>query len=267
MATRPKVHRAESSRSIAMIAQRRAETDDRTRDLLPDSPDSDPREVLDYLRHHTGAGIPHWVLQADVCDALTLNNWLWWEDRRRELYWLRAGTERGLYLTQLGALVGVGKQGVRDRIDRLDALLRYDRPDEKLTRQARSQRRETGEPETQEEEWLKTHRAELVDIGVALVEQADLYQLSDTDREWLDELAVDARDGNLTPATMIILGLAVGELRTARPVLALTSERPFKVHTLLARADALRTRFAELGAKGRTVDREPARSTRRGLPR
>ena len=77
-----------------MIASRRAKVDDQNRDKLPDSPRSDPREVLDYLQRYSGRDIPRWVLQADVCDALTLNNWLWWEDRRRELQALAPPTPR-----------------------------------------------------------------------------------------------------------------------------------------------------------------------------
>jgi hypothetical protein len=50
MGTRPMVHRTEVALAIVMIARRRAKVDDRHRDLLPDSEDSDPREVLDYLR-------------------------------------------------------------------------------------------------------------------------------------------------------------------------------------------------------------------------
>jgi hypothetical protein len=37
--------------------------------------------VLQYLRKFSGNDTPRWVMQADVCDALNLNNWLWWEDR------------------------------------------------------------------------------------------------------------------------------------------------------------------------------------------
>ena len=65
--------------------------------------------MLDYLRKFSGPDIPRWVLQAEVSDALTLNNWLWWEDRRRELFFLKAGRARGVFLSQLGAQVGVGK--------------------------------------------------------------------------------------------------------------------------------------------------------------
>ncbi|ORB76486.1 hypothetical protein BST46_29835, partial [Mycobacterium timonense] len=121
MGVRPKVHRAELAAAISRISRRRAKVDDVHRDRLPDAPDSDPREVLRYLRRFSGQDIPRWVLQADVCDALTLNNWLWWEDRRTELHFLKAGRGLNLFLSQLGAQLGVSKQGVLDRIDRLEA--------------------------------------------------------------------------------------------------------------------------------------------------
>jgi hypothetical protein len=232
-----------------MIAKRRAKVDDFNRDRLPDSADSDPREVLDYLRKFSGPDIPRWVLQADVCDALTLNNWLWWEDRRRELHFLKAGRDRGLFLTQLGAQVGVGKQGVLDRIDRLEALLRYDRPDEQITRAARRSDREARERRPAENAWLDARREELAAVISGLVGAADRFEIDDEDREWVDELAIEMREEDLTPSTMVILGLAVAELRTAPAVLALDSVRPSAVHGLLARAEGLRSRFAELGAK------------------
>jgi hypothetical protein len=263
MATRPKVHRSELERAIAMIAKRRAKVEDPDREMLPDAPHSDPREVLDYLRKFSGHHIPRWVLQSDVCDALTLNNWLWWEDRRRELHFLKAGRDRGLFLSQLGAQVGVGKQGVLDRIDRLEALLRYDRPDEKIIRCARRSEREARQRRPVEHSWLDAHRDELVAVIAGLVGQADRYEIDGEDREWLDQLAIDARDDDLTPATMVILGLAGAELRTAPAVLALDNTRPYAVHTLLARADGLRSRFAEVGTKnGRRTGEE---ATRTGL--
>lgn len=232
-----------------MIAKRRSKVGDPDRERLPDSPHADPREVLDYLRKYSGGDIPRWVLQADVCDALTLNNWLWWEDRRRELHFLQAGRDRGLFLAELGAQVGVGKQGVLDRIDRLEALLRYDRPDEKIIRCARRADREARERSPLQHAWLCAHREELVAVMTGLVGQADRYGIDGGDREWVDELALDAADDDLTPATMVILGLAAAELRTAPAVLALGTTRPCAVHTLLARADALRSQFAALGAK------------------
>lgn len=254
MGTRPKVHASEVSRAITMIASRRAKVDDRNRDRLPDSPRSDPREVLDYLQRFSGRDIPRWVLQADVCDALTLNNWLWWEDRRRELHFLKAGRDRGLFLSQLGAQVGTGKQGVLDRIDRLEALLRYDRPDEKLTRAARLAERQARDRRPTEEAWLSAHRDELRDLVSGLVREAARFELQDEEREWLDELAADGEADDFTPASMVILGLATAELRTAKAVLALDSSRPYAVHGLLGRAERLRSGFAELGVKeGRTT--------------
>jgi hypothetical protein len=246
VAIRPKVHRSELGRAIVRIARRREKVDDRHREKLPDSPESDPREVLDYLQRYSLPGIPRWVLQADVCDALTLNNWLWWEDRRRELHFLKAGRDRGLFLSQLGAQVGVGKQGVLDRIDRLEALLRYDRPDEKITRAARRTERERQQRLPVEQVWLAARRTDLRAVITGLVDQADRFDVEE--RDWVDELEIDGRDDDITPATMVILGLAAAELRTAPAVLGLDSTRPYAVHTLLARADDLRSQFAGLGS-------------------
>lgn len=232
-----------------MIAHRRTKVDDRHREKLPDAPDSDPREVLDYLCRYSGSDIPRWVLQADVSDALTLNNWLWWEDRRRELHFLKAGKDRGLFLSQIGAQVGVGKQGVQDRIDRLEAMLSFDRPDEKISRTARRSAREARQRHATETAWLATHREELLKVIDGIITQADRYELDGEERDWIDELAADGHEeGGLSPATMIILGLAAAELRTSGAVLALDGTRPYLVHTVLARAERLRGEFAAIAA-------------------
>jgi hypothetical protein len=241
------VHRSELGQAIVRIARRRAKVDDRYREKLPDSPDSDPREVLDYLQKYSGPGIPLWVLQADVCDALTLNNWLWWEDRRRELHFLKAGRDRGLFLAQLGAQVGVGKQGVVDRIDRLEALLRYDRPDEKISRASRRAACERRERLPDEQTWLSVRRDELAAVIADVVAQADRFGVQD--REWIEELEIDGHDDDFSASTMVILGLATAELRTAPTVLNLDSSRPYAVHTVLSRADQLRGQFAALGSR------------------
>lgn len=257
MATRPKVHRHEVGAAIVRIARRRAKVEDRYREKLPDSPESDPREVLDYLQKYSHREIPRWVLQADVCDALTLNNWLWWEDRRRELHFLKAGRDRGIFLSQLGSQVGVGKQGVLDRIDRLECLLRYDRPDEKIARDSRRAERERCERLPLEAAWLANNRDELRSVIAGLIEQAARFNIED--RDWIDELAIDERSG-FTPATMVILGLAGSELRTAPAVLGLDSTRPHAVHTLLARADQLRSHFGQVGSNA--VDERPPRQVK-----
>jgi len=79
VATRPKVHRCELGLAIVRIARRRAKVDDRDREKLPDTPESDPREVVDYLRQYSGATFRGGFCRRMCVDALTLNNWLWWE--------------------------------------------------------------------------------------------------------------------------------------------------------------------------------------------
>jgi hypothetical protein len=213
--------------------------------LLPEGEGADPREVLDYLRRYSGPDIPAWVLKADVSDALTLTNWLWWEDRQRELHFLKAGVARGLFLAQIGSQVGIGKQGVRDRIDRLEALLhRGGRPDEKILRRERRRARQVEEGTSPEAVWLERHRDELAGVMMDLVAEADRYGLDGDERDWLDELPVDADEGRFTRGTMVMIGLAATELRNSRPVLALPGERPHRVHEVLRRADSLRSVFA-----------------------
>jgi hypothetical protein len=143
--------------------------------------------------------------------------------------------------------VGIGKQGVLDRIDRLEALLNYDRPDEKISRAARRSERERRERMPTEEAWLRSRRDDLLEIITGLVEQASRHDVEE--REWIDELEIDGRDDDFNSATMVILGLATAELRTAPSILRLESTRPYTVHTLLARADDLRSEFAGLGSK------------------
>jgi hypothetical protein len=228
------------ARAIVMIARRRAKVDDRHGDLCP--------------IQRTPIRVKCWIicgnsfLQAEVSDALTLNNWLWWEDRRRELFFLKAGRARGMFLSQLGAQVGVGKQGLLDRVDRLEALLRFDRPDEKLSRAARQAARAADHRRLAETRWIDEHRAELSRVIEDLVHQADCYRIVDEDREWIDELRVDARDAALVPTTMVLLGLAAAELRTWKAVVALDGSRPHGVHAVLTDADKLGSAFAALGS-------------------
>ncbi len=244
-----------------MISKRRHKVDDPHRDRLPDSPDSDPREILDYLQKYSGVDIPLWVLQADVCDAFTLNNWLWWEDRRRELYFLKAGRDRGLFLSQIGAQIGIGKQGVIDRMDRLTALLRYSQPDEKLSRAMRRAEQAARVRRPLEASWWAAHHDILISVVAGLVTEADRYGLNDDEREWIDQVHIDVHDEVSPRAFIAELGLAVSELRTAPAVLALYPQtldeladrhdgghrqRPYRVHAVLAQADALRSEFAAL---------------------
>ena len=87
-----------------------------------------------------------------------------------------------------------------------------------------------------EEAWLAARRDDLRAVLTGLVDQADRFDVEE--RDWIDELEIDGCDDHVTPATMVILGLAVAELWTAPAVLGWEATRPSAVHTLLARADA-----------------------------
>lgn len=249
MAPRPRVPDAELSLTLQRVVNRRIKVDDPDRALLSDDTEnpqvSEVYVVLDYLQRHTR--VPRWVLQADVADALTLNNYLWWADRRRELTWLRAGVGRNLFLSQLGAQIGVGKQGVKDRIDRLEALLQFDRPDEQITREARQAVKAAAARRDTETAWVHDHAGELAAIAAGFTTTADRFELEDDGREWIDELATDARDKSFSPASVTVLSLAAEELRTAPAIVSLDGSRPYQLHRWLQRADGLRVAFAGLG--------------------
>jgi hypothetical protein len=98
---------------------------------------------------------------------------------------------------------------------------------------------------------LRVHRHDLIEIIDRLVAEADRFGLLDDDREWLDELYIDAASRDFRPATMVSLGMAAAELRTARSVLALDGVRPYSVHEALRRAEQLRSQFAECGVTSR----------------
>ncbi|RJQ70542.1 hypothetical protein D5S17_28860 [Pseudonocardiaceae bacterium YIM PH 21723] len=237
MATPPRITRAELRETLVRIINRRVKVDDPDRHHLCDDPDqADPREVRAYLRRYAGPNIPRWVLQADAVDRLTLGAWTWWDDRRDELADLRAGIRLGLFLSTLGAPLGIkSPQGVQDRMDRLEALLKYDRPDEKLTRTARRIQRE----HDPRDRWVTQHATELQDVAGRVLAAAERHQVTG---EWLEELAADHAAAAWSPASLGVLGLALGELRTASAVTELQTTH--NVHRAIAAAEHLRTRFA-----------------------
>ena len=118
--------------------------------------------------------------------------------------------------------------------------MRYDRPDEKITRAARSSERHARERRPAGDAWLEAHRDDLCDVISGMAAEADRYGIADEDREWLDELVVDAREAGCTPTTMVILRLAAAELRTTPPIRALAGLRPYVVHGVVRRAEQLR---------------------------
>ncbi len=241
MRTPPRVSRAELDAALARIATRRDTVDDKNREMLG----TEPAEVLDYLSKYSDRAIPSWVRQADVADGLVLHTWTWWQDRRRERALLRAGVREGLSLSQIGAPLGItSRQGVRDALDRLDALLEHDRPDETLTRDARRNPHD----EDACTRWIRHNLDRLQTVAARLLAHADLADPED--REWIDELYTDYTDNAWSPASLTVLGMAAGELRAAPAVCEL--EHHHGVHRALAAADELRTTFSNLRSRKTT---------------
>lgn len=129
MATPPGVPNAELAATLHRIANRRVKAQDSALEHLPDSDQTHPCEMLEFLRRYPTT-VPRRVQQADVTDALRLTAWLGWAQRREEYSWRRQGRRLGLFLSQLVMPLDIGKRGVLDRMDRATALLRYDQPDE-----------------------------------------------------------------------------------------------------------------------------------------
>ncbi|MHA6797575.1 hypothetical protein ACVGVM_29315 (plasmid) [Pseudonocardia bannensis] len=263
MATPPRITAAERDAALARIARRHARIDDVRRSELG----SEPRDVIAYVLGRGPAGVPRWVAAADHADALVLMTWCWWADRRTERRLLRQGRHLGLSLAELGAPLGItSRQGVQDRLDRLDALLEYDRPDEQLTRTARREARNRDARQV----WIDRNRDAVRAVLAGLLAQA--HRLLDTDLpdtdlpaapdghrpradtnghlpgagpgagDWLDELAADYDSDALSPATLAVAGLVAAELRTTPAVLALDPRH--RLHTALREVEALRARYA-----------------------
>jgi hypothetical protein len=241
MTTPPRITTNELVETIQHIRRRHVAANDPTWGLIT----TDPRDVLDYLADYAhNPANPEGVRSADAVDRITLTVWLWWDDRRRERDALRDALHL-LHASQVGAALGMTtRQGARDRLDRLDALLRYDRPDEKLTRDARREAASLARHGDARAAWIATHHVALDDAATRLLDAADRHQVAE--REWLDELAADQARGAWTPGSIGVLGLAITEIRTAPTVLALPGHHT--VFRALAAADRIRADFARIGA-------------------
>lgn len=238
MATPPRPSRLEVGAALERIRARHDRVEDPHRDQLGE----EPRDVLAYLRRRSGS-LPRAVAADDVWDELVLHAALRWEDIDRERALLRRARHLGLSLSELAAHHGIRtRQGMQDHLDRLDALVDVGTPDVHLTRAAR--RREKARPADQR--WLDTHHHEVLDGLRALVHQvdralfrADTGEGADAELEWLDELRADVDDDALSPATLGLLGLLLGELRP-RPEVG-TLDRAHGLHRAMRSCERLRS--------------------------
>jgi hypothetical protein len=217
-----RVTRTEVASALQRIHWRHAKVEHHRRSGLSD----DPAGVLEHLTRHS-ATLPQWVIAADTLDALVLSGWLWWEDRRRERSLLRRGLHAGLTHRELGTPLGIAtRQGLRDRLDRLDALLTHDHPDEKLTRGARheaAQHDVRSRWVAEHEPWIRSvleslfqeiaRLPRLLSAPAARTSDSGGRELAAEAGEWLAELRTDLEAGRFSPATLSVLGLALGPLR------------------------------------------------------
>ncbi|WP_143021483.1 hypothetical protein [Prauserella marina] len=226
---------------------------------------ANPRDALAYLRKHPISEAPGWINRADALDAQLLVIACAWDRWRTEWHHLRGGLSDGLFYDQLGTGLGIGRdshdrapddpravrrrrtgrgdphQPARWRLATLTDLLRYDEPTQDLARPSRRAR--VVDPDDPRWPWLADHRDELVEVALGLAAAADRYGVKA--RRWLDELVADLADDAITPSTPAVLGLAIAEVRTARPVVELTSTHA--VHRVLLAGDAFRCQFSGIG--------------------
>lgn len=233
--------------ALARIQARHEKVDDQHRADMG----TDPRDVLAYLRRR--APTTSRALEADdIWDEFILSAALRWEELERERALLRRARSVGLSLAEIGAHLGIRtRQGTQDYLDRLDALVQVGVPDVHLTREER--RRAKARPA--EQRWLDEHRRAVQEVIEDLLAQADralpvegaLVGADDEpesgDLEWAAELRADLEDAALTPATMALLGLVLGELRVDHRVQAL--DRGHGLHRAMRAAERLRARYAD----------------------
>ncbi|HZZ48231.1 MAG TPA: hypothetical protein VFE65_15225 [Pseudonocardia sp.] len=123
MATYPPVTDRERDAALARITARHLRREDTRWSEANSDSDTAAYDVLHYLRRRH-AQLPVGLTADNVWDELTLSAWIYWDQRRRERELLHRARRLGLSLADLARYVGIGtRQGMRDYLDRVDALL------------------------------------------------------------------------------------------------------------------------------------------------
>ena len=119
VATYPPIGDRERDAAVARIAARHERYDD----SRWSEAGTEARDVLNYLSRRR-AELPFALTAHDSWDELVLSAWVHWDERRRERELLHSALRRGLSLAEVGRYLGIAsRQGTRDYLDRLDALL------------------------------------------------------------------------------------------------------------------------------------------------
>lgn len=281
MSTYPPVTDRERDAALARITRRHRDHDDPRWSAAGLDEHSDVRDVLEHLRRTPS---PASLAAHDIWDELVLAAWVHWDERRRERERLHRARRHGLSYSELARYVGITtRQGMRDYLDRLDAVLdEYTRinhtrhgpatgdgatdPLARLagtTRAARGAdvhaaraRRAANRARAATTDWITTHQSQVVATVRRLLEQAARAGVhpepgDDTAEaglgDYLHWLAQDldavSTGQPLRPDTIATLGLALAELRTHPTPAALPPNHGLRL--ALAAADQLRATYAQ----------------------
>jgi hypothetical protein len=182
---------------------------------------------VDFILQYPPRGVPSRYARADVCDGSVLNIWLWWQDRRRELSLLKRGVKVGVPFSELGSLRRIGRQGIQDRIDALEALLERGRPDAKIWREKRTIHRGSEIQDKARTQWLARNHDWLAEVAGNLIERAQDIA-SDDAYAILLQVKRDLRIDGLTVETLTLMSLLVEYLRVQPEVISLAPQHRLK---------------------------------------
>lgn len=178
------------------------------------------RELLHVtLKRHRG--LPDWVAEADVHDALALHVRQWWDWAADDRALLEQAEHLGMNRKDVGRLLNLtAGQAIVDRIRarrRQLASLRGDPDPDELATVAGEQDRTDAQ-----QRWLENHRAALDQARAALLEHK--HFASD---EAYDSL-LDVAGEPWTPATMMLMNYAAFDLSQSPKVRDLPDSHPVR---------------------------------------
>lgn len=247
--------------------------------------------MLAYLRARH-AQLPRALTSAIARDQLILSGWVYWDERRRERELLRRTLRDGKPLAEVGAFLGIRtRQGVRDYLDRLDALLAEhhravtsthspatgDGATDALQRYGRRSRAERGadvhtarasraaaRQKPTRAAWIERHHDRITATVRELLAQCarlgirphpgdedDLPELGDY-LAWLEE---DLHRGEFDHGSFGALGLTLGDLRPHPGLSGLAASHG--IHQAIRAVDQLRADYADLTRDAAVTRREP----------
>lgn len=276
MATYPPIGDQERDAALARIVSRHAQFDD----SRWSEAGTEPRDVLAYLRRRQ-AQLPYALAARDVWDELVLSAWVEWDERRREAELLHRALRLGLSLREVGQYLGIGsRQGMRDYLDRLDAVLADhaqsrtaprgpatgDGSTDPLNRWSQSTRSQRGadvhatrakraarRARPARQTWITGNQGRIAGVIGTLLEQTDRIGIEITDSaddaepglgDYLSWLAADLERAAFDAGSFGALGLALGELRSHPAVTERAGNHG--IHRAIAAVDQLRADYAEL---------------------